>query len=84
MKISNPKISQVTRDRHFGRIEAWVSFDMQYHPSLPARRETVLASAVSYSKDLRTRLLRDARRVAVLLHRSDRKESMRPNLILAA
>ena len=73
MKILESHIHRVSRDRDFGRVEAIVSVNMQYHPHLPPRLETVLASVPARGVSrLRTRLVEEARRVAVLLHRSDR------------
>lgn len=74
MQILNPKIARVNRDRDFGRVEAWVSLDLEYHPLLPARHEMVLVNAPTNSKNLRALLIAEARKLAVLLHRTDRRK----------
>lgn len=77
MDIVKADITQVQRDRDFGRVEAWVTLDMRYHPALPVRHERVLASIPAHGNGkLRTRLIDEAKRVAILFHRTDRKSQV--------
>lgn len=74
MKILSARILKCHHDRDFGRVEAWVTLETQYHPSLPSRRKTVLAQADARSGNLRERIMQDARRVVVLIDKLQRWE----------
>ena len=73
MDIRKATFRRVTRDRHFGRVEAYVTLEMQYHPALPPVIETVLSSVPAKTgPSVREKLIQEARRVATLLRRADR------------
>ncbi|MGB1235708.1 MAG: hypothetical protein ACPG5U_08245 [Planktomarina sp.] len=74
MKIISTRILKCHYDRDFGRVEAWVTLETQYHPSLPSRRKTVLAQADARPGKLRERIMQDARRVVVLIDKLQRWE----------
>lgn len=77
MIIRNAIFRRVNRDRHFGRVEAYVTLEMQYHAALPPVVETVLASVPAKAdRPLRRSLIEEARRVATLLRRADRGQLM--------
>lgn len=73
MTVTEQRIGRVKRDRNANRVEAWVHLDVSYHPRVPARRVTVLASVAARGPGrLRERLMREAERVAHTLHRPRR------------
>lgn len=76
VKIVYSDITQVKRDRDFGRVEAWVLVAFQYDPNLPPRVEKLFTSTSARGPvrpgELRRQLIEKTVKLAVLMHRTDR------------
>ncbi|MCE0505526.1 hypothetical protein LR948_09190 [Roseivivax sp. GX 12232] len=69
-------ITNVHRERDFGRVEAWVTIVVQYAPCLPPRTTRLLVGVPAPTSlrpgELRKKLIVTTLNLATLMHRAER------------